>query len=285
MFVKWRPSRRSRPRLESAGGTPEAATLGEESRTLFRLAGPIILSQLGAVGMGTMDTIMVGPLGAEALAAIGLAGALHWAMIVVMSGTLFGMAPLVSQAFGAGDRERCRRVLVQGLWLALLLTPAMFVGNAAGETIALSLGQDPAIAATVGGYMRALAWGVPPLLLFMAIRQFLEGMGITRPAMVITFIGLAVNFLGNWIFIYGFGGIVEPMGAVGSGWATTIVRWSMLIAMVVYIVRNPRLHPFQGIGFRPEPWLIRRIAQIGAPIWAIRRISHGSGRKPIPWNG
>ncbi|HUG38148.1 MAG TPA: MATE family efflux transporter, partial [Candidatus Limnocylindrales bacterium] len=231
-------------------------------------AGPIIFSQLGAVGMGTMDTIMVGPLGAEALAAIGLAGALHWAMIVVITGTLFGMAPMVSQAFGAGDRERCRRVLVQGLWLAVVLTPPMVVANAAGESIAVALGQDPAIAETVGAYMRALAWGVPPLLLFMAIRQFLEGMGLTRPAMVITFIGLGVNFVGNSMFIYGAGGFVEPMGAVGSGWATTLVRWAMLVAMVSYIFAHPRLHPFRGIGLRPEAWLIRRIVQIGAPTGA-----------------
>ena len=236
-----------------------------ESRTLLRIAGPIILSQLGAVGMSTMDTIMVGPLGADALAAIGLAGALHWALLVVTTGTLFGMAPLVSQAFGAGDRLRCRRVLVQGLWIAAALTIPMFAANWIGEQIALALGQDPGIAVTVGGYMRALAWGVPPLLLFMAIRQFLEGMGITRPAMVITFIGLAVNFFGNSAFIYGFGDLIPAMGAVGSGWATTTVRWAMLTAMAIYIVRHPGLQPFTGVTFRPDAPMIRKVMKIGMP--------------------
>ena len=93
-----------------------------ETLALLRIAGPIILAQLGGVGMNTMDTIMVGPLGAEALAAVGLGSALHIATLILCMGILLGMAPLVSQAFGAGDREECRRVLVQGLWLAVLLT-------------------------------------------------------------------------------------------------------------------------------------------------------------------
>src|SRR5690606_4093467 len=124
----------------------------------------IILSQLGSVGLNTMDTIMVGPLGPESIAAVGLAGTLHWALLVVTTGTLFGMGPLVAQAYGAGDRARCRQVLIQGLWIALALTLPMVAVNAVGESIALALGQDPRIADTVGGYMWALAWGVPPML-------------------------------------------------------------------------------------------------------------------------
>src|SRR5687768_5689329 len=92
-----------------------------ESRVLLRIAGPIILAQLGGIGMTTMDTIMVGPLGPEALAGVGLGSSVHVALLVATTGTLYGMGPLVSQAFGAGAREECRHVLVQGLWLAAAL--------------------------------------------------------------------------------------------------------------------------------------------------------------------
>ncbi len=241
------------------------SVVAEETRTLLRTATPIILSQLGAVGMTAMDTIMVGPLGAEALAAVGLGSALHMALIVITTGTLFGMGPLVSQAFGAGDRQKCRRVLMQGLWLAGLLVLPMFALNAAGESIALFAGQDPGISVVVGDYMWALAWGVPPLLFFMAVRQFLEGMSLTKPAMVLSFIGLGLNFVGNSIFIYGAYGLVEPMGAVGSGWATSVVRWAMFAGMIVYIVRHPDLRPLQGVRRRIEGPLLRRIIYIGTP--------------------
>lgn len=239
--------------------------LGHEARVLFRMAGPIILSQLGSVGLNTMDMIMVGPLGGEALAAAGLASALHMAAIMVSTGAILGMAPLVSQAFGAGDRQECRHVLIQGGWLAAVMMVPLFALNLRGEPIARALGQQPIVSELIGGYMGALAWGVLPLLLFMVLRQYLEGMGITRPAMVITFIGLGVNFVGNSALIYGVGDVVAPMGVVGSGWATTAVRWAMLVAATVYVVRHPELHPFRGVRWRPEPGMLRRIIGIGAP--------------------
>jgi multidrug resistance protein, MATE family len=258
------PARRS-PR---PGGRRRGVLLLHEAGTLLRIAGPIILSQLGGVGMNTMDTIMVGPLGAEALASAGLAAALHMAMLMVTTGTILGMAPLVSQAYGAGDRLECRRVLVQGLWLALLLSAPMMAANLVGERIALALGQEAGVSALAGGYMAALAWGVPPVLLFMALRQFLEGMSLTKPAMVITFVGLAVNFVGNRALIYGVEGWVEPMGVVGSGWSTSIVRWSMLLAMAGYLLRSPELHPLRGVGLRLRSALLRRIVAVGGPTGA-----------------
>jgi len=234
-----------------------------EARTLLRLAAPITLSQLAAMGMTTMDTIMVGPLGPEALAAIGLAGSLHFAVLVITTGTLFGMSPLVSQAYGAGDRRTCQKVLVQGLWVALLLSLPVFAINSLGEPIALALGQDAEVARIVGGYMAALAWGVPPLLAYFALRQYLEGMGLTRPAMVITFVGLACNFAANHVFIYGYGGFVEPMGAVGSGWATSMVRWAMLSAMLAYVLSRRELRP--SVGARFDARTLRMIVYVGLP--------------------
>lgn len=239
--------------------------LGRESRTLLRIAGPIILSQLGGIGMHTMDTLMVGPLGAEALAAAGLGSALHTVMLMVSMGMLMGMSPLISQAFGAGDRPRARRVLVQGLWLAALTSLPLIALNLVGEPLSMSFDQPPVVAELVGGYMAALAGGVPAFLMFTAVRQYLEGMGRSKPAMVITFIGLGVNFLANRSFIYGIEGAIEPMGVVGSGWATTLVRWTMLALMVGYVRAQPDLHPLQDAGWRPEWRRLRRIVAVGAP--------------------
>jgi multidrug resistance protein, MATE family len=236
-----------------------------EAGVLLRLAGPIILSQLGAVGMNTMDTIMVGPLGPEALAAAGLAASLHMAVLLICTGMLLGMGPLVSHAFGAGDRIECRRVLVAGLWLGSLLALPVIWLNFVGEPLALMLGQEPVVAQLAGGYMWALAWGVLPMVLFFSCRQFIEGLGLTRAPMLMTFFGLAVNYLGNRALIYGIDGWVPAMGVVGSGWSTTVVRWAMLGAMVYYLVRHPELHPFRGVRWRPFAGKIRRIAQIGWP--------------------
>ena len=239
-----------------------------ELRALLWIAGPIVVSQLGQVGMSTTDTVMVGPLGAVALAAVGLGSALHVAALMVFTGTVLGMGPLVSQAYGAGDREACRRTLVQGLWLALALSVPMAWFSLEGEAIALALGQDPRVAGLLGEYMAAMAWGVPPVLLFMAFRQYLEGMGRTGPPMVITLLGLAVNVAGNQAFIHGAGEWIPALGAVGSGWATTLVRWTMLAAMLGYLLAAPGLHPFRGVRWRPCADQLRTIAAIGLPIGA-----------------
>ncbi len=260
------PSSRSRsPRTERRRG----ALFARELRRLLWVAGPIIVSQLGQVAMTTADTIMVGPLGAEALAAAGLGSALFMALLMLHTGVVLGMTPLVSQAHGAGDRERCREVLVQGIWLALALSVPMTWLTLEGGTMARLFGQEPGVAELAGRFMAALAWGVPPTLLFLAFRQYLEGMGVTTPAMVMTFVGLFFNVLVNLALIPGvpeWG--IPALGVVGSGWATTVARWAMLAVMVGYLLLRPRLDPFRGGGWGPRGELFRRIASIGAPIGA-----------------
>ncbi|HEX6939541.1 MAG TPA: MATE family efflux transporter, partial [Longimicrobiales bacterium] len=239
-----------------------------EAERLLRTAGPIIVSQLGQVGMNTVDTLMVGPLGATPLAAAAFSGAIHNTTIWIGAGVILGMSPLVSQAFGAGDRLRCRQVLIQGLWLALALSVPLTSISLEGEPMARAMGQDEGVAVLAGGYLHAIAFGVPPLLLFTTFRQYLEGMGLTRAPMVITLVGLALNAIANGLLIYGVDGWIPAMGVIGSGWATTLVRWAMLAATLGYVAWHPELRPFHGSRWRPDPRLLDRIVRIGTPIGA-----------------
>lgn len=239
-----------------------------EVRALLRLAGPIIVGQLGGVAMNTTDVIMVAPLGAESLAAAGLGSGLHFSLLVTLSGMLMGMTPLVSQAWGAGDRAECRRVAVQGLWLALVLAVPITLVSLAGGALALALGQEPEVARLAGRFLVAMAPGVLPLMGFMALRQYLDGMGRTRVAMTIMFLGVAVNVLGNRVLIYGVPGWIGPMGVAGSGLSTSLTRWSILLAMAGYVSLHPQLSPFRGARLRPDFRRIGRIVKIGAPIGA-----------------
>jgi MATE family multidrug resistance protein len=238
----------------------------EELRRLLRLATPIIVSQLGQVGMNTADTIMVGPLGATPLAAAGLGSAIHFFGIVFCIGVIVGVGPLMSQAFGAGRLDRCRDALVQGLWVALILSVPVGWLNFVGGTLAQGLGQEAGVAELAGDYMQALTWGVLPFFLFTAFRQYLESMGRPNAPMVVTFVGLAINIVANRVLIYGVDGFIPAMGVVGSGWATTIVRWAMLVAIAVWVSLHPRLRPFRQVRLRPDGPTITRIFVIGGPI-------------------
>ena len=256
------------------GSRRRALLLLHEARALMRVAGPLVVSQLGGIAMNTTDTIMVGPLGAESLAAAGLGNALYFALLMVSTGVLMGMSPLVSQAFGAGDRRECGRVLVQGMWLAALLAVPMTAVPLFGGPLARALGQPAEVAGLAAGYLFAIAWGILPLMLFMALRQYLDGMGFTRPAMMITFLGVGINVVGNYLLIYGFaarlplvGAVgVPPLGLVGSGWSTTVVRWAMLAAMLGFVLRRSGVSPFAGVRLAPVAARLRRMVAIGAPI-------------------
>ncbi|HEX8393860.1 MAG TPA: MATE family efflux transporter [Longimicrobium sp.] len=269
------PPPAARRRTPPAHGRRRRALLfAHELRALTRVAGPLIVSQLGNIAMNTTDTIMVGPLGADALAASGLGNAIFIAVLMLAMGTLMGMSPLISQAFGARDAAECRRILVQGLWLAALLAIPVTAYCMFGGPIARALHQPAEVTRDAAGYLFALGCGVPPMLLFIALRQYLDGMGETKPAMALTFIGVAVNVVGNLALIYGFQlhlapGIdirVRPGGVIGSGWSTTIVRWAMLVAMAAYLMHRRDLRPFSGIPLGPSFQRLKEMLRIGAPI-------------------
>src|SRR5688572_24915435 len=104
------------PRRARASAHRRRRVFAHEVLALIVVAGPIVVSQLGNIAMTTTDTLMVGRLGAVALAAAGVSASVHFLLITICQGVVMGMGPLVSQAFGAGRRDDCRHTLVQGLW-------------------------------------------------------------------------------------------------------------------------------------------------------------------------
>ncbi|HUH12795.1 MAG TPA: MATE family efflux transporter [Longimicrobiales bacterium] len=246
----------------------ERADLREELRRLLALAVPLVVSHLATIGMSTVDTLMVGPLGAGPLAGLAIGGAIHSATLMVSMGLLLGMSPLVSQAHGAGRPREPRRVLVQGLWLALALSVPMVALSLAGEPLALALGQAPAVSARAGEYLTGVAAGIPPVLIFMALRGYVEGLGTTRPSMVFLLLGFAVNVPANALLVYGALDLFPALGVAGAGWATSLVRWVMLAAMAAWLLRHPELHPFHGVRLVFRVRRVARILRLGVPISA-----------------
>src|SRR6516164_3456205 len=88
-------------------------------RPMLALAAPLVIAEIGWVSMGTVDTLMVGRLGAESIAAAGLASVIFFTIAVFAMGLLLGLDPLVAQAFGAERLDECHRWLVAGVWTAI----------------------------------------------------------------------------------------------------------------------------------------------------------------------
>jgi MATE family multidrug resistance protein len=201
-----------------------------ELRRLATLAWPVVLGNLGNMGMGVVDTMMVGRLGREALASVAIANTWSFAVLVVAQGAVHGLDPHFAQAFGAGNPERAGAAMARGLALmAAASLPVIALHLAAGAGLGL-LGQPVELLPLAGAYCAALTWSVPGYLAFLVLRQYLQGDGLMRPAAVVVVVANGVNVLANLALIWGAPGI-PAMGAVGCAWATVGSRLFMLAAL------------------------------------------------------
>jgi MATE family multidrug resistance protein len=229
-----------------------AASWRNELRPLGRLAWPVILAEIGWMAMGIVDTLMVGPLGPEAIGGVGLAGILFFALAACGMGVLLGLDTVVAQAYGAGDHEACRRWLWQGLWLAMFAA-APLLGLLWLERLNIHrFGFNPAIVAVVHGNLAILGLTFLPLFLYAASRRYLQAIGLVRPVMFALLAANVVNAIANWALIYGHLGL-PALGTDGAAWATFIARIAMAVVLLTAIVWHD----------------LRRHA--GTPVWRVRK--------------
>ena len=233
---------------------------------LLRLAGPVVLAEIGWMSMGLVDTIMVGPLGPAAIAATGLGSGVFTSIAIFGMGLMLGLDALVSRDHGARDIEGCLRWLHQAVWLAIGLAPLAMAATWLVFTTLDRWGLHPEIQSLVGPYLQAIAFGAPPLLLYAAFRRYLQGMHVVRPIMIALVSANIVNAAGNWVFIYGNLGM-PALGVEGSAWATTAARTYMAAFLYVAIrrvhARRGEGHPRVPLGIDVER--IRRLVSLGFP--------------------
>src|SRR5688500_5822619 len=151
-----------------------------ELRPMLALAAPVVIAELGWVAMQIVDTLMVGRLGPDAIGAVGLASALFIAVGVFAMGLLLGLDPLVAQAFGARRIDECHQWLVAGIWLALLATPPVVGGVYLINASLPMLGLPSTVVTLAQPYLAVVGWSLPPLLLYVAFRRYLQAMNIVR---------------------------------------------------------------------------------------------------------
>jgi len=252
---------------------PLGKTLGAQARTLFRLAVPIAAAQAGFALMTLVDTAVVGRLGAQSLAALGVANSAFFAVVVIGMGVMMGLDPLVSQAIGARDFFRARQLLWQGVWLALGSSAVLLLVFAAIVPVLLNAGLPPDTARDAVRYLWLRVPGVLPILLFTALRSFLQAAGRVAPLVVAMVLANIANFLLDLLFVFGgahLGGwagplrLVPAMGAGGSAVATSIC--SGLQVLILLVGARSILVAGQRPTRRPVPRDLLAAARIGVPV-------------------
>jgi MATE family, multidrug efflux pump len=195
----------------------------DELKPTLRLAGPVILAELGWMGMGVVDTIMVGPLGPAAIGAAGVGNSLHLGFAIFGMGLLLGLDTLVSQAYGARDLALCWAWLRRGVQLALLSTlPLMAVLGLVWLAVP-AFGFHHDTLPLLQRYFAITILSTPFLLLYAAFRRYLQGTHRVAPVMFALVSANLINGFANWVLIYGELGL-PALGATGSAWATLAAR-------------------------------------------------------------
>ncbi|HTI36152.1 MAG TPA: MATE family efflux transporter [Vicinamibacterales bacterium] len=228
--------------LVAAGGAPgKLQALRKELRPMLGLATPVVLAELGWVTMGIVDTVMVGPLGPAAIGAVGLAGMLFFAIAVFAMGLLLGLDPLVAQAFGARRIDECHRWLIDAIWLSALITVPVLAATAAVDASLGFLGLPSDVLAMTRPYLTIINWSLPPLLLYVAFRRYLQAMSIVRPVMTALVLGNIANTVANWALIYGHLGF-PALGVRGSAFSTLVARIFMAAWLFGAVVLHEGSH-------------------------------------------
>lgn len=249
-------------RLQIAPVEPMGATV----RRVTALAAPVALGELGWMAMSVVDTVMVGGLGPSAIGAIGIGSSAFYTFAIFGMGILLSLDTVVSQAWGAGNREDCRHSLMQGLYLALLLSAPLMLLFAFMPRAFATLGIIPDVAVLSGQFIRVLNYGTLPLLVYGALRRYLQAIGRVRPVMFALISANLVNWYFNWLLIAGHGGF-PAWGVRGSAASTCIARVYMAAVLAIALWSEERRQPpgFNGI-FQPPDWArIRNLIRIGLP--------------------
>ncbi len=199
---------------------------------MLSLAAPVVVAEVGWVAMQIVDIAMVGQLGPAAIGAVGVGSALFFALAVFGMGLMLGLDTLVAQAFGRGQLDECRRWLLHGLLLAAILTIPLTLGARGGANHLDLLGLDPAVLELTRGYFRLVAWSILPLLLYVALRRYLQAVNVVRPVMLALVTANVINAGVNWLLVFGNAGFPE-LGVEGAAWATCISRTYMCAALAV----------------------------------------------------
>lgn len=239
-----------------------------DTKSLIKLAYPILIAQLIQTLMSFADTVMAGRVSATDMAAVAVASSIWLPIILTIYGVVMALSAIVSQFAGSNRFNAIAKSTIQTAWIALTLSILVIVAFfAITPLITDSLILEPKLKQLMLDYLGYIVWGGPGFCLYVVLRNFAEGLSYTKPTMIISIIGLLINIPANYIFIYGAFGAPE-LGGAGCGIATAIVYWAMFFGMLIYVYFSKKLahiNLFKGLAW-PDLQEIKTILKLGVPI-------------------
>ncbi len=220
----------------------EASTNKEKIITLLKILFPILITQLGLYSMNFFDTTMSGNVHPNDLAGVAIGSSLWVPVYTGLSGILLAITPIVAQLIGANKKSDVPNVVIQGLYLSICISiVVLIVGFFTLDPILHMMNLEAEVYFIAKGYLIALSFGIFPLFFYAVIRCFIDALGFTRVTMFITLTSLPINFILNYLFIFGKLGIPK-LGGIGAGVASAVTYWCIAFIAIIIVVKK---HPFK----------------------------------------
>ena len=237
---------------------------------LLRLAVPVMLAQLGYIAVQVADSAMVGMYGGEdavPLAAVAFGTSISWLFFFLCIGLTVGLTPVIGELFVQGRKQEMAHYLQTALNLYPIFGVVCMVLQIASEPLLYHLGQPVEVVDMALPYYRLMAYCLPFVMLYGSIKQFLEGVGNTKSAMIVAVITNIINIILNYIFIFGKCGF-EEMGAYGAGLATLISRILNPILLGGYFLCSSRYREYIALFSRKRERVRNsfNLLKLGLPI-------------------
>lgn len=238
-----------------------------EIKPIVLLGLPLISAQLAQIAINITNTLVLGRLGADALAASVLGWQLFFVVWIFGSGFGFAVMPFVAGAASSRDPKGVSRYAQMGLWWALIYAVVVFLPLWYSEYIFLALQQDPYLSSLAAKYTRMLQWSMFPQLAIIALRSWLGG--LQRPNIVVVALigGAAINLFFNLGLVFGRFGM-PAMGIEGAGLATVIAMSCVFLFLYAFCAKAPslRTHKIGNGLFKLDPAAFKEIFKLGWPI-------------------
>lgn len=256
--------------VDHSHAVTRAAWLAEFRATLA-LGWPLVLTNVAQIALTTTDVIVLGRLGAPALAAGALGANLYFAILIFAIGVVTATSPLMAEAIGRKRHvvRNIRRTFRQGLWAAALMSLPAWAVLWNAEALLLLFGQEPQAAADAQTFVRALQWGFLPTLGFVALRSFVAALQQPGWALVVTAVTILFNIAANWALVFGHLGL-PALGLRGSGLATTLSNVFLFVGFALVVVFNRQFRRYRLFGrwWRADWPRFVTLMRIGLPIGA-----------------
>jgi MATE family multidrug resistance protein len=238
----------------------------QEIKEIFRLALPVSIGQVGHILMGITDSLMVGRVGAESLAASSLVNGLVWNIIVFGVGLTIAITPITAIEIGKGKKAECGVILRQSLIVNTLFAILLAFIVYWAALLLPFLKQEPGVTTAAFSYAQIIAYSIIPFMIFQTYRQFIEGLSFMKPAMYVALAANIVNVFVNWLLIFGNWGF-PAMGLDGAGYATFFSRLFMAAALIIYVLNAQSLKPYDpGLRFkRLDISIMKEVIKVGIP--------------------